>query len=59
MAEGKPKLLIVEDDQGLQAQLKWAYDDFEVIVVGDRASAIAARRRAAGRHARPGSAARS
>ena len=28
MAEGKPKLLIVEDDQGLQAQLKWAYDDF-------------------------------
>jgi hypothetical protein len=26
----KPKLLIVEDDPGLQAQLKWAYDDFEV-----------------------------
>ena len=44
MAEGKPKLLIVEDDQGLQAQLKWAYDDFEVMVVGDRASAIAALR---------------
>jgi two-component system NtrC family response regulator len=44
MAESKPKLLIVEDDQGLQAQLKWAYDDFEVIVVGDRASAIAALR---------------
>lgn len=44
MAEGKPKLLIVEDDQGLQAQLKWAYDDFEVIVAGDRASAIAALR---------------
>ena len=39
-----PKLLIVEDDLGLQAQLKWAYDDFEVIVVGDRASAIAALR---------------
>jgi two-component system, NtrC family, response regulator len=32
-----PKLLIVEDDPGLQAQLKWAYDDFEVIVAGDRA----------------------
>jgi two-component system NtrC family response regulator len=44
MAESKPKLLIVEDDQGLQAQLKWAYDDFEVIVAGDRASAIAALR---------------
>ena len=44
MAESKPKLLIVEDDEGLQAQLKWAYDDFEVIIVGDRASAIAALR---------------
>lgn len=39
-----PKLLIVEDDPGLQAQLKWAYDDFDVTVVGDRASAIAALR---------------
>lgn len=36
-----PKLLIVEDDAGLQAQLKWAYEDFEVLVAGDRASAIA------------------
>ncbi len=48
MAEDKsnqlPKLLIVEDDKGLQAQLKWAYDDFDVTVVGDRASAIAALR---------------
>jgi len=39
-----PKLLIVEDDAGLQAQLKWAYDDFEVILAGDRDSAIAALR---------------
>lgn len=44
MAETKPKLLIVEDDEGLQAQLKWAYDDFDVTIVGDRASAIAALR---------------
>src|SRR6186713_3464943 len=44
MAEAKPKLLIIEDDQGLQAQLKWAYDDFDVTIVGDRASAIAALR---------------
>ncbi|EJL25553.1 PEP-CTERM-box response regulator transcription factor [Novosphingobium sp. AP12] len=36
-----PKLLIVEDDAGLQVQLKWAYEDFEVFVAGDRASAIA------------------
>lgn len=39
-----PKLLIVEDDPGLQAQLKWAYEDFEVIIAGDRASALAALR---------------
>ncbi|AKH41432.1 two-component system NtrC family response regulator [Altererythrobacter atlanticus] len=39
-----PKLLIIEDDQGLQAQLKWAYDDFEVVLAGDRASALAALR---------------
>ena len=44
MAENKTKLLIVEDDAGLQAQLKWAYEDFEVVIVGDRESAIAALR---------------
>ena len=44
MSDPKPKLLIVEDDPGLQAQLKWAWPDFEVIVAGDRASAIAALR---------------
>ena len=44
MADTKPKLLIVEDDAGLQAQLKWAYEDFEVIIAGDRESAIAALR---------------
>jgi len=36
----KEKLLIIEDDPGLQKQLKWAYDDFEVIIAGDRESAI-------------------
>ena len=44
MAEKKPTLLVVEDDEGLQAQLKWAYDDFEVVIAGDRESAIAALR---------------
>ena len=48
MAEARPKLQIVEDDEGLQAQLKWAYDDFEVVIAGDRASAIAALRHAWG-----------
>jgi len=40
MAENLKKLLIVEDDPGLQKQLKWAYEDFEVIVAGDRETAI-------------------
>jgi two-component system, NtrC family, response regulator len=40
----KPKLLIVEDDEGLQRQLRWAYDDYQVIVAGDRATAIDALR---------------
>ncbi|OCC24774.1 PEP-CTERM-box response regulator transcription factor [Croceicoccus estronivorus] len=44
MADDKPKLLIVEDDEGLQAQLKWAYDDFDVVIAGDRASALASLR---------------
>ncbi|WP_353229301.1 PEP-CTERM-box response regulator transcription factor [Novosphingobium sp.] len=35
-----PKLLIVEDDPGLQAQLKWAYEDFEVLIAGDRQTAL-------------------
>ena len=44
MSDAKPKLLIVEDDAGLQAQLKWAWPDFEVIQATDRAGAIAALR---------------
>ncbi|MFM5913387.1 MAG: AAA family ATPase, partial [Chakrabartia godavariana] len=38
--DAKPKLLVVEDDEGLQRQLKWAYDDYEVLVAGDRQTAI-------------------
>lgn len=44
MTDALPKLLVVEDDPGLQAQLKWAYEDFQVIIAGDRASALAALR---------------
>jgi len=40
MADKKPTLLIVEDDEGLQAQLKWAYEEFEVVIAGDRDSAL-------------------
>jgi two-component system NtrC family response regulator len=42
--QSRPKLLVVEDDAGLQAQLKWAYEDFDVIVAGDRAGALVALR---------------
>ncbi len=34
------KLLIVEDDAGLQRQLRWAYDGYQVFVASDRAEAI-------------------
>jgi two-component system NtrC family response regulator len=37
-------LLVVEDDEGLQRQLKWAYEGYEVVCAGDRAAAIEALR---------------
>jgi two-component system NtrC family response regulator len=41
----QPKvLLVVEDDEGLQRQLKWSYDGYQVICAGDRASAMEALR---------------
>ena len=39
-----PVLLIVEDDEGLQRQLKWAYEGYEVVLAGDRSSALEALR---------------
>jgi two-component system NtrC family response regulator len=45
MPEGKPTLLIVEDDPGLQKQLKWCFDDYEVVAAGTRADALSALRR--------------
>jgi two-component system NtrC family response regulator len=36
----KNKLLIVEDDPGLQNQLKWSFDEFEPTILGDRESAV-------------------
>jgi two-component system NtrC family response regulator len=41
----KPRLLIVEDDPGLQKQLKWCFDSCEVLQAGTRAEAIALMRR--------------
>ena len=45
MGDKKPVLLIVEDDLGLQKQMRWSFDKFEVVVAGDRESAIAQVRR--------------
>ena len=45
MSEDKPKLLIVEDDLGLQKQLKWCFDSYEVLQAGSRSEAIALMRR--------------
>jgi two-component system, NtrC family, response regulator len=39
-----PVLLAVEDDEGLQRQLKWAYEGYQVVAAGDRAAAIEAMR---------------
>jgi two-component system NtrC family response regulator len=36
----KPKLLIVEDDAGLQRQLRWAYDGYEILTAANREEAI-------------------
>lgn len=44
MIGGGP-LLIVEDDAGLQKQLKWSFDDLEVVIAGDREAALVAVRR--------------
>lgn len=39
-AVSKPVLLVIEDDAGLQAQLRWAYEDYTVITAGDRQAAL-------------------
>jgi two-component system NtrC family response regulator len=39
-----PTLLIIEDDEGLQRQLKWAYDGYRVVCAGNRVEAIEALR---------------
>lgn len=35
-------LLIVEDDLGIQSQLRWHFDQYNVVIAGNRAEAIAA-----------------
>lgn len=45
MAEKEPVLLIVEDDLGIQKQLKWSFEGYSLVFAEDRASAIKQLRR--------------
>ena len=45
MTQNKLKLLIIEDDPGLQKQLRWSLDAYDVVVAGDREAALAQIRR--------------
>jgi two-component system NtrC family response regulator len=41
LSNTQKNLLVVEDDKGLQSQLRWAFEGFEVAIAGDREEAIA------------------
>ena len=41
MSSATRTLLIVEDDPGLQSQMRWCFDDIEVLVADDRSTAEA------------------
>ncbi|MBC7944754.1 MAG: PEP-CTERM-box response regulator transcription factor [Burkholderiales bacterium] len=45
MSGRKPALLIVEDDAGLQKQMRWSLDSYNVLIADDRDSALAQIRR--------------
>ena len=40
MSSDSRKLLVVEDDPGLQTQLKWCFEGYDVIIAGDRETAL-------------------
>jgi len=43
--QSKKRLLVIEDDLGLQKQLRWNFDIYDVLVASDRESALAQVRR--------------
>ena len=45
MSDKAAKILLVEDDIGLQKQIKWSLDEYEVLATGDRESALSQVRR--------------
>lgn len=45
MSGAEKVILVVEDDLGLQKQLRWSFQGYEVVIAGDREAAIIALRR--------------
>lgn len=45
MSGAEKVILVVEDDPGLQKQLRWSFQGYEVVIAGDREAAIIALRR--------------
>jgi len=45
MSVSRPTLLMVEDDRGLQKQMRWSFDAYDVVFAEDHDSAMAAIRR--------------
>ena len=45
MTDKRKPLLVIEDDPALQKQMRWALDQYEVLLADDRDSAIAQLRR--------------
>lgn len=45
MSDKAPKILLVEDDVGLQKQIKWSLDGYEIVMASDRESALGQIRR--------------
>ena len=45
MAQNKPELLVIEDDKGLQKQLKWPLHEYHVVLAEDKDSSLVELRR--------------
>ena len=45
MSSNERTILVVEDDAGIRKQVRWSFDDYEVVEAGDRKEAISRLRR--------------
>lgn len=45
MTQNKPEILVIEDDKGLQKQLKWSLDEYHVVLAEDKESSLVELRR--------------